>query len=181
MKYVLFVFTKQKDQRAASEAIAKEISGISTSNSIKYFYGAENIIITFDSVDETVYVTDFFETVLGGLFIPFFVTPLLPDKMSFWFERDAEKHLFGTDKCVQENDFTDEDKYSVRNLSNDIERVLNEGYNESENFISKVSEPTKSVRKKYIPTLDELLDKINVSGIGSLTVEEKELLTNYSK
>jgi hypothetical protein len=34
---------------------------------------------------------------------------------------------------------------------------------------------------KEIPTLDELLDKINASGIDSLTDEEKDLLTQYSK
>jgi hypothetical protein len=32
-----------------------------------------------------------------------------------------------------------------------------------------------------IPTLDELLDKINVSGMSSLTADEKNLLTQYSK
>jgi hypothetical protein len=184
MKYVLFVFTRQKNQRAAAEAIAQEISGISTSDSIKYFYGAENIIITFDSVDETIYVNEFFEAVLGGLFIPFFITPYLPDKMSFWFEGNAEKHLFGTDKCVQEEDYTDEDKKEVQNLmfktDEAFEQALTEGYNEAEKFLNKSAETTPRL-KKYTPTLDELLDKINASGMGSLTTEEKELLTNYSK
>jgi len=185
MKYVLFVFTKQENQRKFAEAISKEVSGISTSNSVKYYYGEENIIITFDSVDETEYITDFFDSVLGMLRVPFFVSPYLPDKMSFWFERDAERHLFGTDKYTQEDDITTEDKIEVQNLmfktDETFERLLTEGYNESENFISKVSDPTKSRVQKHIPTLDELLDKINVSGMSSLTSEEKDLLTNYSK
>jgi len=36
----------------------------------------------------------------------------------------------------------------------------------------------KSKESQPIPTLDEILDKINVSGIDSLTDEEKEFLSN---
>lgn len=35
--------------------------------------------------------------------------------------------------------------------------------------------------KEKIPTLDELLDKINCCGLESLTKEEMELLNKYSK
>ena len=172
MKYVLFLFIKQTNQDLFAKSVAKELSSIVTSKSIKYYYGSENIIFTFDSTEEMEYLTEYFEVVMGGLKIPYFLTQYIPDKMSFWLEDEAMTHLFGIDIDVE--------SISSR-LDETFERALSEGYSEAENFISKSSEPTPPVRKKYIPTLDELLDKINVSGIGSLTVEEKQLLTNYSK
>ena len=50
----------------------------------------------------------------------------------------------------------------------------------SDRFDRLFGEDKKEV-VKHIPTLDELLDKINVSGMKSLTDEEKELLNKYSK
>lgn len=170
MKYVLFLFIKQTNQDLFAKSVAKELSSIVTSKSIKYYYGSENIIFTFDSTEEMEYLTEYFEVVMGGLKIPYFLTQYIPDKMSFWLEEEAMNHLFDINTESIGSKFDDM-----------IERALSEGYSEAENFISKISEPTPPRPKKYIPTLDELLDKINVSGIGSLTVEEKELLTNYSK
>jgi hypothetical protein len=37
------------------------------------------------------------------------------------------------------------------------------------------------VKQKIVPTLDDLLDKINMSGLNSLNEEEKDLLKQYSK
>jgi hypothetical protein len=170
MKYVLFLFIKQSNQDLFAKSVAKELSSIVTSESIKYYYGSENIIFTFDSTEEMHYLTEYFELVVGGLKIPYFLTQYIPDKMSFWLEDDAMEHLFNDNTQNIGSKFDDM-----------IERALSEGFSEAENFISKVSEPTKPIRQKYIPSLDELLDKINVSGMGSLTSEEKQLLINYSK
>ena len=39
----------------------------------------------------------------------------------------------------------------------------------------------KSSVKKKKPTVDEILDKIRLGSINSITKEEKEILDNYSK
>lgn len=187
MQYLLFVFTKQDEQEKFVKKLADDISSITTSDSVKFYFGPEAIIYTFESTDELEYVKSYFDAILGGVWLTFFLTPYLPDKMTYWLERNVEEHLFGTNKSVQEDDFTKEEKEEVQKL---MFKSMDESFESAldddegiDNFLQAFlnSENKKAKKSKIIPTLDDILDKINKTGFNSLTQEEKDLLTNYSK
>jgi transcriptional regulator with XRE-family HTH domain len=75
-------------------------------------------------------------------------------------------------------------EYNLDDIQNDIISV------ENEEFINGLSEFLGVDFSRFmkaeedcqdVPTLDEILDKINENGVESLTVTEKILLDEYSK
>jgi len=131
---------------------------------------------------------DFFNAILGDLSIPFVLTPT--DKIAYWFEKENEKHLFGTDLCSANDEYSDDEQNELRDslylgLDNKFGTNFDGEWSAAPNgrdFDGLYDEifGTKKVAE-VIPTLDELLDKINVGGIKSLTEKEKQFLNNYSK
>ena len=188
MKYLLTVFVSHKKQEDFVIALANEVQSISKS-SIKYFFGEQTALITFESSISQNETSDFFRTILGELSIAYVLAPT--DKMSYWFNKENEKHLFGTDLCAINDEYSEEEQ---RDFIDDLFLGLNDlpkrptidgdwGSAPSRRSEFEYDELFGKQKKmvKEEPTLDELLDKINVSGIKSLTEEEKELLNKYSK
>ncbi len=67
-----------------------------------------------------------------------------------------------------------------------VESKLKERKEELKNFTFEFLMPAdfnQMVQKEpdYLPTVDEILDKISENGIESLTEKEKEILDNYGK
>ena len=187
MQYLLLAFTKQQEQEKFVNRLADDISAIATSETVNFYFGPEAIIYTFSSSDDLEYVKSYFDAILGGLWIPFILTPYQPDKMTYWFEKEVENHLFGTNNCVQEDDLTKEEKEEVqklmfKGLDESLENALNNDDDSVDEFLQTLldSDKRKTKKSKVIPTLDDLLDKINKTGINSLTQEEKNLLKKYS-
>jgi len=178
MKYVLNVFIQNDNQELFAHTLAKEINQIATKNSINYFFGNQAIIVTFNTKLSFVKVKEFFDMILGDLSITHILAPIKTDKMSYWFPKKIEKHLFDTDICTPNTEYTDEEQKIVQNAMFSQEHFTID----FEKFEKITAEMLKKIFKeqKEIPTLDQLLDKINVSGIDSLTKEEKDLLTQYS-
>lgn len=163
MKYLLTIFIAHNKQELFVKSVAKEISTICNKNGVKYFYGEQTAIFTFETKNSFVDTKNFFDSILGDLSITHILVPIKTDKMSYWFEKQYEEMLFGTNICSKNDEFSDEEQEILMNdMFTDIDEM-------------KLFEP-----KKQIPTLDELLDKINVSGMSSLTSEEKNLLKQYS-
>lgn len=187
MKYLLTVFVSHKKQEEFVISLAQEVQTLS-SKGVKYFFGEQTILITFETRSSLKQTTDFFNAILGDLSIPFVLAPT--DKMSYWFNKENEQHLFGTDLCSTNDDYSEDEQNQLRDDLfigfNDNPKKPTEGLwgpgskRRSFDDIEDMFGDNKKV-VKYIPTLDELLDKINVSGMKSLTDEEKELLNKYSK
>jgi hypothetical protein len=179
MKYLLNVFIQHDKQELFTHSLATEIrDSIPVGNSIKYFFGEQTILITFETKLGFDKVKNLFDAILADLSITFILTPIKPDKMSYWFPKEYEKHLFGTDLCKTNDEYTEEDQKMVQDAM----------YMSMEDPIDdlKMERISTDIKKKIfgepkIPTLDELLDKINLSGMSSLTADEKNLLTQYSK
>jgi len=188
MKYLLTVFVSHKKQEDFVISLAKEVQTLS-SKEVKYFFGEQTILITFETRSSFKQTTDFFNVILGDLSIPFVLAPT--DKMSYWFNKENEKHLFGTDLRTINDDYSDDEDDEEDELRDDSFLGFNDkpkgewgsgpiDRHFSNRFDCLFGDDNKKVIK-HIPTLDELLDKINVSGMKSLTDEEKELLNKYSK
>jgi tRNA threonylcarbamoyladenosine modification (KEOPS) complex Cgi121 subunit len=111
---------------------------------------------------------------------------MVPFNKNFNFYIDDNKiqsHLFN--ETVNTDNLSDSIKveYNLDDIKNDIISV------ESDEFINGLSEFLGVDLSRFmkeedcedVPTLDEILDKINENGVESLTVIEKILLDEYSK
>jgi hypothetical protein len=188
MKYLLTVFVSHKRQEDFVVSLAKEVQTLSKTG-VKYFFGEQTILITFETQASFQQTTDFFGAILGDLSIPFVLSPTA--KIAYWFNKENEKHLFGTDLCNTNDEYSDEEQ---KNLIDDLfldhddkpQKPFNDGIWSSASIRRNLDDSAehlfgKNKKTEEIPTLNELLDKINVSGMKSLTDEEKELLNKYSK
>jgi hypothetical protein len=181
MKYLLFVFAKHNDQEKFVRILAEEIVGITDSTDIKYYFGPESVILTFDSTDSMSNITDFFQVVLGASGIVYFLSPYEPDKMSYWLDGNIEKHLFNPDKTGINVENTKEEQVEVQKLffgelENGLDSLLKE-ITDDDDDIKQI----KSKVKPKVKTIDQLLDKIIDEGYPSLSDSEIKLLNEYSK
>lgn len=179
MNYLLTVFVSHKRQEDFVMSLAQQVQTIST-DSIKYFFGDQSILITFDTKLSLKKTTEFFNTILGDFTIPFVLAPT--SKITYWFDKHNEKHLFDTDVCSNNTNPLDENFITP---SDEPKRQIPDGLwgsapSRRKSQHSHLFYDEEEIVEE-IPTLDELLDKINVSGMKSLTDKEKELLNKYSK
>ena len=167
MKFLLFVFAKHtQSQEQLVKTLAEDIVIATNSSDIKYYYGDESIIYTFESFQSFKEIDNFFREYLGGVMnVVFFFTKFEPDNMTYWLEPNIENILFNTDKKTEAPQAEIQNFDKVRKLLCDMLKLENEFELENQNIF----------------TLDELLDKINDKGYESLTKEEKTQLENYSK
>ena len=194
MKYILFIFAKHKDQEKFVKILAEEIIGITDSTDIKYYYGNESVIFTFDSKGSFVDINEFFQGILGESGIVYFLSPCEPDRMSYWIDGSIERHLFNPDKTNITVENTKEEQAEVQKL------LFGEGFDNNENdvnfleiLIEEMSkeitnendiddiEQIKSKSKTNKKTLDQLLDKIIDEGYNSLSDSDLKSLNEYSK
>jgi len=179
MKYLLNVFIQHDKQELFTQSLATEIrDSIPVGNSIKYFFGEQTILITFETKLGFDKVKNLFDAILADLSITFILTPIKPDKMSYWFPKEYEQHLFGTDLCKTNDEYTEEEQKMVQDA---MYMSMDEPIDDLKMERISIDIKKKLFGEPKVPTLDELLDKINASGMSSLTTDEKNLLTQYSK
>jgi len=180
MKYLLFVFAKHKDQESFVKILAEEIVGVIDTSDIKFYYGDESAVLTFNTKESIENVKDFFLDTLGASGIVYFLSPYEPDKMSYWLDRKIEKHLFDSDKRSDIVEKTLEEQVEVQKLIfGDLEKGLDSLIQDIED--EDVDEIKQLKSKPRVKTIDELLDKIIDCGYESLTEKELILLNEYSK
>lgn len=166
MKYLLFVFAKhEKNQEKFVKIIAEDITVVSDSPEVNFYFGPESVIYSFSSNETPKDLKEFFDILLASLGIVYFMTPFEPDKMSYWIDPDVEKTLLNTDKSAGKLHLDDEKLIKVQQLL----------------FGNTDSLEEVETSKPKVYSLDDLLDKIIDFGIDSLTTEEKNLLNEYSK
>lgn len=181
MIYLLFIFAKHEKQEEFVKIMADEIDMVTCGKEIKYYFGDESVLYAFESIEKFDDLSLFFQTILGCSGVVFFLQPYEPDKMSYWLPTDINKHLFDVDNPNEQ-----------KNLDNNVDlhkfisgKIENDGHKIAEidfgMFDDEDDDIIKLKNKKRLPTLNELLDKINERGIKSLTNSEIKLLNNYSK
>jgi S-adenosylmethionine:diacylglycerol 3-amino-3-carboxypropyl transferase len=70
---------------------------------------------------------------------------------------------------------------SVENNMDKLDEIDNEILEKLTSLKEQFEDFNNKEKQKYKPTLNELLDKINTSGITKLSKEELNLLNEYSK
>lgn len=178
MEYILFIFASHKNQKSFINIIAEDISSLVGNSDVRFYYGPQSAIITFNSKHPIDCIHDYFSMVLGDSGIVYFVTPYEHDKMSYWLDPKIEKHLFNTDNISKKFSNNVEEQMEVQKLmfgddEENSDTVLDEDEEECE--ISKLKNTKRDL------TFNELFDKIADYGYTSLTESEKGLLKQYVK
>lgn len=187
-KYILIVFAESVNQDDFVGSMREDINKWIGSNNTKIYYGDQSAIFTFDTTHSGSDLKDLILLKLGVSSIPFFLFPHDPNQIYHWLPEKIDKYLLSTDKMSDLPDtkrdfdiFTDDlvRNLSFENLKKDILKNLEESKNIDEEECEDIF--TLQNKRKKEKSLDELLDKINDTGISSLTPQELKTLNNYSK
>jgi len=171
------VFGKSEKQDDLVKLICSDISVMSDLGDVRYYYGPESIIITFNCSESLESIDSFLKLLYQKMNIVYLLFPYDKDKMSLMMDSETSKHLFDIDSV----DTTPE---KMSRITKEVQKLFEETIN-SEILDSEISEEDVDIilskQKVKEPTLDQILDKINENGISSLTEKELTLLNKYSK
>jgi hypothetical protein len=188
--YLLFVFGNLTVEGSQDE-IASALIPITKNEKVKFIYGSYHMVVNletdlpFDELKEYIY-----ETLKSDVF-EYFLMPMsdktsvkLPETMAehlFDLENDTDKvHVFtqlNVEELKKRDKQTDEELDLIINyfLSNsEFEFTSDDEEDEEDDLIKQVMSKPKQ------PSIDELLEKIVENGMDSLTLQEKQLLDEYS-
>lgn len=181
-KYILFVFTKNDNPKEFTEQIADELSILSDSSKLNYYYGPESSVFTISTLDSYEDVKDYVDMIVGIDEIMYILLPYTPDKLSYGLPKKISEHLFNdgiSDYMSENTKIFDENELEVQNM---IRNQIREEFLLGLEWIDIDDFPEeKIIKTKKIPTFDELFEKIAESGIESLSPEELLTLNQYSK
>lgn len=180
ISYILFVFAKHDEQEEFITSLAEELSVISDSLNIKFYYGPESGIFTFDTKDDFSVIKEYMDIMFCESKIVYMLLPYDHDKISVGFSDDIYNHLFTQNVGKNISSFESE---SQKTLSEELksrvdlffDKIIDDEDDDEEDEIKKIKS------KFLVPSLDDLLDKINDKGLVSLTKKELSLLKQYSK
>jgi hypothetical protein len=184
-KYILFVFAKSKNQDDFVTEIAEEIAVITKSTNIKFYYGPEACVFTFDTVDDFKSVSEYVDIILSEGEVSYFLLPYSSDKLSFGLPEDISNHLF-TDKLSEIKKLDQDLEIKFKKLDEELfEKMMDfmGDDDEDDDDISKLIKRTKTTKvDDYISEnqFNSILDKINSDGMSSLSKKELDLLKKYS-
>jgi hypothetical protein len=181
-KYILFVFTKNDNPKEFTEQIADELSVLSDSPNLNYYYGPESSIFTISTLDSYEDVKEYVDMIVGIDEIMYILLPYTSDKLSYGLPNKISEHLFNDgvgDYMSGTSTKIDENELEVRNLMRN--QIRDEFFLKMEWMDIDDFPEEKIIRPKKVPTFDELFDKIAESGIESLSQEELQTLNQYSK
>jgi len=182
-KYILFVFTKNDNPKEFTEQIADELSILSDSPNLNYYYGPESSVFTISTLDSYEDVTDYVDMILGVDEIMYVLLPYTPDKLSYGLPKKISEHLFNdgiSDYMSENTKIFDENELKVQNMIRN--QIRNNFFLDLSEFEidDDEDEIIQLKTKKRKPTFDELFEKIAELGVDSLTQDERKLLNQYT-
>ena len=182
IKYILFVFTKQENLSELVTLVAEELTPISHSPKINYFFDNQSMIFTFNSQEEFEDIKEYVDVLFDDLHMTYVLLPYNTDNMSYNTPIEVSNHLF--DLNLPE-DVTGNGETERKLLHDELRDNVLSFFNKIEfNDDSEDDDDDDILLRQIKPlplTLDNILDKINDCGIDSLTNDELTLLNKYSK
>jgi hypothetical protein len=167
--YILFLFAETENQDEFVKMISNEIAMVAMTPDVRYYYGPQSSIFVFTSNETFNELSDLFKIMFDESEMSYVFLPFEKNNMSNGFSDVVNKHLFGS---IPNNDKTTIIP-NFRKKQDDFDCYPDE--DDDDDLIKKLqSRPSK-------PTVNEILDKIRIKGMSSITIEEKTILDNYSK
>lgn len=166
-KYILTIIGKF-DSIELCQDIAISLTPIVDSPNLKFQHSQGILLFHFDSEVSKDEIFDFVNGVLFEITESYILTEL-SDNVTLSLPSEVKSHLLdlnGTDDDIPLRSDLKKKNYS------DFDEI------EEDDFVDLLLKENRSFFKK--PTLDQILDKINLKGMDSLTPFEKDILESFS-
>jgi hypothetical protein len=175
--YMLFIFGDFDEQENLATNLSSQLLTVVSSPFLKFTYGEYGVVFHFRSKEVFSDLKEYIDMGMSEITEQYFLMEVTKN-MDIKMPRKLKKDFLNIDG--------EEKKRENKTGEINVESKLKERREELRNFTFEFLMPAdfdKMVQKEpdYLPTVDEILDKISEKGIDSLTETEKEILDNYGK
>lgn len=176
--YMLFIFGDFDEQENLATNLSSQLLTVVSSPFLKFTYGEYGVVFHFRSKELFSDLKEYIDMGMSEITEQYFLMEVTKN-MDIKMPRKLKKDFLNIDG--------EEKKKETRTGEINVESKLRERKEELRNFTFEFLMPTdfnqmvQNNEPDYLPTVDEILDKISEKGINSLTEQEKEILDNYGK
>tara|TARA_Y100001938_G_scaffold133328_1_gene192566 strand:+ start:960 stop:1532 length:573 start_codon:yes stop_codon:yes gene_type:complete len=175
--YLLFIlgnFLTSKPVHKDVNDIIEILSILLEGKSLKYIHHDNLIMAHFQSHEDIETIDNFLSENVSPDIFAYFLIPK-PRKMGIRLDDDLQDHLMNLNK----NTFSKDSSINKDYFSDDFLHISEVLSSFKEDMMSEMKKHNKVEYDTF--SVDDILDKINDSGIESLTVEEKKFLDQQSQ
>jgi hypothetical protein len=175
--YMLFLFGDFSDLESITQELSVQFLPFVTSPYLKYTYGEFGVVFHFRSGETFTDLKEYVDMSLNEIVDQYYLMEATKN-VDIKMDRKLKKDFLNIDGETK--------KEQPKTGTIDVESKLRERREELRNFTFEFMLPmdvnfNPKKEPDYLPTVDEILDKISEKGIESLTETEKEILDNYGK
>jgi len=176
--YMLFIFGDFDEQENLATNLSSQLLTVVSSPFLKFTYGEYGVVFHFRSNEVFSDLKEYVDMAMSEITEQYFLMEVT-EKVDIKMPRKLKKDFLNIDE--------EEKKKDTKTEEINVEAKRKERREELRNFTFEFLMPAdfnQMVQKnepEYLPTVDEILDKITEKGIDSLTETEKEILDNYGK
>ena len=176
--YMLFIFGDFDEQENLATNLSSQLLTVVSSPFLKFTYGEYGVVFHFRSKEVFSDLKEYIDMGMSEITEQYFLMEVTKN-VDIKMPRKLKKDFLNIDG--------EEKKKENKTGEINVESKLKERREELRNFTFEFLMPTdfnhmvQNKEPDYIPTVDEILDKISENGIESLTEKEKEILDNYGK
>lgn len=175
--YMLFIFGDFDEQENLATNLSSQLLTVVSSPFLKFTYGEYGVVFHFRSKELFSDLKEYIDMAMSEITEQYFLMEVTKN-VDIKMPRKLKKDFLNIDGEKKKENKTGEIN---------VESKLKERREELKNFTFEFLLPADfnqmviKTEPDYIPTVDEILDKISEKGINSLTEKEKEILDNYGK
>jgi len=176
--YMLFIFGDFDEQENLATNLSSQLLTVVSSPFLKFTYGEYGVVFHFRSKEVFSDLKEYIDMGMSEITEQYFLMEVTKN-VDIKMPRKLKKDFLNIDG--------EEKKKENKTGEINVESKLRERKEELRNFTFEFLMPTdfnqmvQNNEPDYLPTVDEILDKISENGIESLTETEKEILDNYGK
>lgn len=176
--YMLFIFGDFDEQENLATNLSSQLLTVVSSPFLKFTYGEYGVVFHFRSNEVFSDLKEYIDMGMSEITEQYFLMEVTKN-VDIKMPRKLKKDFLNIDG--------EEKKKDTKTGEINVEAKIKERREELRNFTFEFLMPAdfnQMVQKnepEYLPTVDEILDKISEQGINSLTETEKEILDNYGK
>jgi len=176
--YMLFIFGDFDEQENLATNLSSQLLTVVSSPFLKFTYGEYGVVFHFRSNEVFSDLKEYIDMGMSEITEQYFLMEVTKN-VDIKMPRKLKKDFLNIDG--------EEKKKDTKTGEINVEAKIKERREELRNFTFEFLMPAdfnQMVQKnepEYLPTVDEILDKISEKGIDSLTETEKEILDNYGK
>jgi len=175
--YMLFLFGDFSDLESITQELSIQFLPFVTSPYLKYTYGEFGVVFHFRSGETFTDLKEYVDMSLNEIVDQYYLMEATKN-VDIKMDRKLKKDFLNIDGETK--------KEQPKTGTIDVESKVRERKEELRNFTFEFMLPmdinfNPKKEPDYLPTVDEILDKISEKGIETLTEKEKEILDNYGK